>query len=402
MLNRLWCIHRILVFLLNQKQGPDTEQEKSFDSIFSTLPQLLDRVLVLPGRLKLGEQQVVFDNLALDLSKEYPEFDFQKLAFKSKTHSIHVGGIWSDPSHIFVDSLYLVPLPGFVNQISSETDVIAGLVNRVQLHQVNWDTLKQEGKLVTDSLTLEGFDLSIKRDKMLPDLNHLEKPYLLEDFIPVPDQVVLPKIIGHQGRVVYIEKGEMTGLEGFVSVDDIHFTLNYNQPINQSIPTSSGRALLYNEGSINYQYHRLDSGDFNLSVSLSDMPLELFNQMVDPLEAAKFKSGQLDKFRLEMIGDSISAKGQGIISYHDLHVEIYKSHQPDVKNLGSELLTLLVDKLLLKHSKSDAAATFTQDRIPYKSPINYWVKSGIHAASVAVLKGKTKKKKRQSKSKKRN
>ena len=384
------------------KQGPDTEQEKSFDSIFSTLPQLLDRVLVLPGRLKLGEQQVVFDNLALDLSKEYPEFDFQKLAFKSETHSIHVGGIWSDPSHIFLDSLYLVPLPGFVNQISSETDVIAGLVNRVQFHQVNWDTLKQEGKLVTDSLTLEGFDLSIKRDKMLPDLNHLEKPYLLEDFMPVPEQVVLPKIIGHQGRVVYIEKGEMTGLEGFVSVDDIHFTLNYNQPINQSTPTSSGRALLYNEGSINYQYHRLDSGDFNLSVSLSDMPLELFNQMVDPLEAAKFKSGQLDEFRLEMIGDSISANGQGIISYHDLHVEIYKSHQPDVKNLGSELLTLLVDKLLLKHSKSDAVAAFTQDRIPYKSPINYWVKSGIHAASVAVMKGKTKKKKKQSKSKKRN
>ena len=119
--------------------------------------------------------------------------------------------------------------------------------------------------------------------------------------------------------------------------------------------------------------------------------------MVDPLEAAKIKSGHLEQFRFNMIGDSLQALGKGTITYDDLHVEIFKSHQPDVKNFGSTLLTLLVDKIILKHSKTDASADFAQDRITFKGPINYWVKSGIHAASATVIKGKSeKKRKRQS------
>jgi hypothetical protein len=111
--------------------------------------------------------------------------------------------------------------------------------------------------------------------------------------------------------------------------------------------------------------------------------------MVDPLEAARFKSGHLHEFQLEMVGDSLQAAGMGTITYDDLHVEIFKSHEPDVKNFGSELLTLLVDKLVLKHSKYQASADFAQDRITFKGPINYWIKSGIHGASAAVMKGKS-------------
>jgi hypothetical protein len=121
---------------------------------------------------------------------------------------------------------------------------------------------------------------------------------------------------------------------------------------------------------------------------MADMPLELLNSMVDPLQAAKIKSGYLQTFEFSMVGDSLKAAGDAVITYDDLHVEIFKSHQPDVQNIGSSLLTLIVDKIVLKHSKSDAQSEFVQDRITFKGPINYWVKSAIHAASATVIKGK--------------
>jgi hypothetical protein len=59
-----------------------------------------------------------------------------------------------------------------------------------------------------DALLLNGFELSIKRDKTLPDPEQIDKPYLLGELIPVPDQVWLPRISGRNGRLVYFEIGE--------------------------------------------------------------------------------------------------------------------------------------------------------------------------------------------------
>ena len=82
------------------------------------------------------------------------------------------------------------------------------------------------------------------------------------------------------------------------------------------------------------------------------------------------------------------AVGEAIISYEDLHVRIFKTGSPDHRTLGSELLTLLVDNIIIKHAKSEASAEFTRDRITYKGPINYWIKIALQGAITAVRKGK--------------
>jgi hypothetical protein len=99
------------------------------------------------------------------------------------------------------------------------------------------------------------------------------------------------------------------------------------------------------------------------------------------------KSGYLHEMDISFQADSVKAVGSGLITYDDLHIEIFKRHEPDVRNFGSRLLTLLADGIVLKHSKTDAIGEFEQERIVYKSPINYWVKSCIHAAMTAVRKG---------------
>jgi hypothetical protein len=284
-----------------------------------------------------------------------------------------------------------------LESIDTEGDVLSAQIKQVRFQQLAWDSLIDKNILVADEMLIDGFDLSIKRDKTLPDPEHKTKPYLLADFIPSTEAARLPKISGKNGRAVYFETGEETGQEGHVNIEDISFTMYRQNPINEPEYVSFGSGLLYNRGRINYQYHRLDSGKFSLSVQMADMPLELLNNMVDPLQAAKIRSGYLQSFEFSMVGDSLQAAGDAVITYDDLHVEIFKSHQPDVQNIGSSLITLIVDKMVLKHSKSDAQSEFVQDRITFKGPINYWVKSAIHAAAATVIKGKPAKKSKKNK-----
>jgi hypothetical protein len=133
----------------------------------------------------------------------------------------------------------------------------------------------------------------------------------------------------------------------------------------------------------------LDSGRYYLKVSLQDFPLEALNEMVEPLESTKIKSGYLSEFTFQVIADSIRAVGEALISYDDLHVEFFKRGTPEKKSFGSELLTILVDDIILKHSKTKAQAGFERERIIYKGPINYWVKAAIKGAVTAVRKGKS-------------
>ena len=152
------------------------------------------------------------------------------------------------------------------------------------------------------------------------------------------------------------------------------------------------RAQLYEKGAIEVTYDRLDSSRFALKVSLKDFPAELLNEMVDPLEAAKIESGVIGWYEFQAIADGQQARGQSKMTYDDLHVRIFKRGSPDQRNLGSDLLTLLVDDVILKHSKTDATADFSRDRITFKGPVNYWAKIAIEGAVAAIKKGKKEKK----------
>ena len=354
--------------------------------------QFFNELTVFPGSVSFGNQRLDFGHLALQAEEETLLMDLRDLSLETNSNTIKIGRVWSGPSDLYLDSINQVPKPEFIQQIDTELDVISARVNRARLHDINWAALWEEKRLESDSLTIDGIDAAIARDKTLPDPEHQWKPYLLAAFIPEVENINIPRISGTNGKVVYREIGEKTGQEGFIAIEDISFEFNRYLPLSEPELVSQGQGKLYGQGPISYQYHRTDSGRFSLEVNLSDMPLVSLNQMVDPLEAARFKAGHLHEFQLEMVGDSLQATGVGTITYDDLHVEIFKSHQPDVKNFGSELLTLLVDKLILKHSKYQASADFRQDRITFKGPINYWIKSGIHGASAAVMKGKTPKK----------
>jgi len=250
------------------------------------------------------------------------------------------------------------------------------------------EQLQEGGDIHIPEISMNGFSLNLSRDKRLPDKEPVNKPHLLTGLMPSPEQVSIGEIIARNGTLKYAETGERTGRTGHIRLDDMQFNFLPQGREGADNQKLEGTFKIYGQGLTSFAYGESDTSNFWLQVSLKEMPLPLFNQMVDSLEAVKVRSGYLKEFEFYITGDSATAMGEALISYEDLHLEIFKRDEPEARNLGSELLTLLADGIVLRHSRTDAVASVQQSRITYKSPINYWIKSVVQGVMKTVRKGK--------------
>jgi hypothetical protein len=233
--------------------------------------------------------------------------------------------------------------------------------------------------------------LHVKRDKRLPDPAFVEKPVTLDALLQ-NGKIFTNGIILRNGNVNYEEVSLETVETGKIELHDINATISKNRGLgNEHYYSLSGDTRLYGQVPVSLNYHTTGPTTFNLSVDVEAFDLSMLNQMILPLQAMEIKSGRLGNYHLNVTADSQFADGEATMSYDDLHLEIFKRSDPEKKNLGSELLTLLADGIILKHDKENASATVHQARKPEKSIFNYWVKCAIHGAMNVVRHGKKKK-----------
>lgn len=351
--------------------------------------KMFGEIHIDPGQIIIDDNKILFDQVDVNLKGNQKKISLKDLAFVTKNSSIHIHHIWNSDSDLNIDSVTIVPDLEYLKGIETERDVVAGQFYRIEIQDIAWDSLIDNNKIIASGILLDGFDISIRRDKTLPDPERINKPILLSEMFPLIPGFNITRIKTRNGNISYHEVGEKTAQEGRITINDINITMNREKPITSAEEVLRGTARLYNQGKIQVEYNRLDSGRYYLKVSLQDFPLEALNEMVEPLESTKIKSGYLSEFTFQVIADSIRAVGEALISYDDLHVEFFKRGTPEKKSFGSELLTILVDDIILKHSKTKAQAGFERERIIYKGPINYWVKAAIKGAVTAVRKGKS-------------
>jgi len=351
--------------------------------------KMFGEIHIDPGQIIIDDNKILFDQVDVNLKGSQKKISLKDLAFVTKNSSIHIHHIWNSDSDLNIDSVTIVPDLEYLKGIETERDVVAGQFYRIEIQDIAWDSLIDNNKIIASGILLDGFDISIRRDKTLPDPERINKPILLSEMFPLIPGFNITRIKTRNGNISYHEVGEKTAQEGRITINDINITMNREKPITSAEEVLRGTARLYNQGKIQVEYNRLDSGRYYLKVSLQDFPLEALNEMVEPLESTKIKSGYLSEFTFQVIADSIRAVGEALISYDDLHVEFFKRGTPEKKSFGSELLTILVDDIILKHSKTKAQAGFERERIIYKGPINYWVKAAIKGAVTAVRKGKS-------------
>jgi|GEM_PF-2556342 len=309
-------------------------------------------------------------------------------------NTIRLGGVNMRSDALSVGLLQVMPTAAYLKSVQTENDIIQGTLRGVTLTQFEADSILNGGPIIANEMKLASIQLSIRRDKRLPDGPLMEKPFFLHELLP--DRFHVRKLTVADGTIAYSETSEKTGKTGDIVLQNLQATIAgiNGRELSQGIDLDA-RASLYGQAPFAVQYHVLNPDQFMFKLTVEPFDLTALNRVMVPLQSIEIRSGRLQSFSVEVLAGREHADGFATMSYRDLHLEIQKTGEPGKKNLGKSLsntfLTFVADGLILRNNKTRAKAAVHQGRIAEKSAFNYWIKIATHGALNVLRHGKQEK-----------
>lgn len=353
---------------------------------------VVDKFAAYDGTLITAKGQTFhFAKLHGSLAAPHRSVRLEGGQFDTEKAVLRVDGLDVEENKIAIKLFTITPQEAYVKNLKESASLLTGELHDIALTGFHLDSLLEQKKLVAQVVNVDRFALHIKKDKQLPSGPLKEKPFLLHEMLS--PAVHVKQLNVREGFIQYREISDKTHREGVVELHKINLAAHSLSPDKY---LSDGMVLnastrLYDKGEINLKYTYLSPTQFGLKVDLKPFDLTVLNQIIVPAQALEIKSGYLEGLQFDVIADRDKAVGNATMSYKNLHLEIFSKNDPEKKNLGSNLLTLLADGIVLKHNKENATASIEQERIATKSVFSYWVKIATHGAMNVVRHGKSRK-----------
>lgn len=364
------------------KKNDDKANKIDHKKVESLIP---DRITLHPGLLTLNNGRTIrFGKITTD--KDQGTFRCASLETAFVRSNLRAKGLLFTSGHLTMDSLMLTSNKKWYSKNQIEESQLDVAFQKLKISGFSMDELLNKHEANNLKVEMDHVELDVFRDKRLEDPPVKVKPSTLDGMIPMPSNVDVSEVIIHNGRIEYHHISDKTGEEGYVLLDNLTAKAEFDSL--SSFISLKAKTNLYNTGTIDVDYQTLDASTFRLNVLVKDVDLTKLNQIVMPLQALRIKSGFLKEYNMNVQANEDQASGRASITYHGLHLEIFKRDAPEHKSLGSEMLTLLADGIILKHSKQNATADVNHLRVKHKSIFHYWVTSAVHGAMGAVRKGK--------------
>jgi len=304
-----------------------------------------------------------------------------------------VKGFAIDSRKMAFDTLNLTPSKSWYANHSYAENILTAYIYHTDFTGFSMDSLLQAGKFENALVNVKGFKLNLAKDQRLPDPPYVEKPASLEGLLNLPKNISLKSIKLKHGRIDVSQISSKTGEEGHLDLSEIWADIKINAQSDKSLRLNlNGGAKLYDNGNVTLNYKTIDSEMFSLSAVVSGFDMTKLNKIVTPLNAVQIESGHLENYTFNITANNHRALGTASITYDNLHMIIFKKSEPEKKNLGSEILTLLADDFVIKNSKTNASTAILQLRVKNKTTFDYWVKSAVNGAIMAVREGRRKRK----------
>ncbi|MBL0740454.1 hypothetical protein [Chryseolinea lacunae] len=353
---------------------------------------VVDKFAAYDGTLTTAKGQTFrFTKLHGSLTTPHRSVRLEGGKFDTEKAVLRVDGLDVEENKIAVKLFTITPQDAYVKNLNVSASLLTGELHDIALTGFNLDSLLERKKLVAQAMNVDRFALHISKDKQLPSGTLKDKPFLLHEMMS--PAVHVKQLNVREGFIQYRETSDKTHREGVVELHKINLAATSLGPDNY---LSDGMVLnastrLYDKGEINLKYTYLSPTQFGLKVDLKPFDLTVLNQIIVPAQALEIRSGYLEGLQFDVIADRNKAVGNATMSYKNLHLEIFSKNDPEKKNLGSSLLTLLADGIVLRHNKENATAPIEQERIATKSVFSYWVKIATHGAMNVVRHGKSRK-----------
>ena len=376
----LEMFHPIIHAPANKNDGKaSTINHKKIESLIP------ERMTLHPGLLTLSNGRTIrFGKITTD--KSDGTFQCASLETDFVRSKLRVKDLLFTSAYLTMDSLILTSNKKWYSKTQVEESQLDVAFQNLKISGFSMEDLLNKQEANNLKVEIGRVELDVFRDKRLEDPPVKVKPSTLDGMIPIPSNMDVSEIVIHDGRIEYHHISDKTGEEGYVLLDNLSAKAEFDSL--SSFISLKAKTNLYNTGTIDVDYQTLDRSTFRLNVLVKDVDLTKLNQIVMPLQALRIKSGFLKEYNMSVQADEDQANGRASITYQGLHLEIFKRDAPDHKSLGSEMLTLLADGIILKHSKQNATANVNHLRVKHKSIFHYWVTSAVHGAMGAVRKGK--------------
>jgi hypothetical protein len=367
-----------------------SKKEKSSKGIPT---DVVEAFALYDGELTLPKGQVLkFTKAEGDLNAAHQVLSLDEATFGTDKIALQLNGLKVQEGRLDIKRFTITPQEAFAKNLAVETSLVTGELTDISLLDFHLDSLVAHQTLVASSVNVDKFSLHISKDKRLPDAVPKEKPFLLQEML-VP-MIHAKKLKVRDGFIRYRETSDITGKEGEISLHKITIeasSVDAHKYLSDGL-TVNATTRLYDQGEVHLNYRFLSPEQFALTIDMLPFDLTMLNTLIVPLKAMEIKSGDLEALHVNVTAGRERAVGSATMSYQNLHLELFSRTDPEKKNLGSTLLTLLADDLVLKHNKQHATATIDQTRIPTKSVFNYWIRIAAQGALNVVRHGKPAKK----------
>lgn len=273
----------------------------------------------------------------------------------------------------------------FNKQNGYQSDYFEGKLDSVVISQPNIRRWFDNGEMAGRSMSVNGLDLDIYRDKRIP-FDEKRRPEMFQDIIknlPYPIQIDSLKLI--DARIKYAEQPLLGDEQGQIRFSNLNVCLKpfTNMKVSGSeIPDFKldGTATIMDscqmKVSMKFKMNHPDNL-FTASGSLSPFKMRILNPVLGPLSLVSIRTGQVDQFTFNFTADKTQATGQLLFGYNDLRISVLELKDGNTKE--AKFASFMANSLLLR-SKNPRGKELLPDEISFqrdqkRSVLNYLWKS---------------------------
>ena len=328
-----------------------------------------------------------------------------------KYYSIATTDVYLDvvESTLVVDGFRLIPRYSkeeYNKAISYNNDWFSISTKTIRVAHLDFEELEFNKLIDIKSLSIEGADIDIYRDKRLPDAPFKYKPLLAGLIGRIPIEMNIDTVRIEGTRLRYQEQTDASDQPGTVFFEPLKVTVQH---------VTNSPDLLAQDPTMVVDFHGRIMGtsdldarlnidltskheDFTIRGSLQPVPGTAFNLMVEHLLPVKIESADISRTAFSFTANDDISHGELILEYDNLQVEVLKGRDQDKKSRLISFVAngLIHDKNIPDHHKY-RTGTIRFERRKDKAIVNFlWnsCKTGI-ISIVAPIADKNKKVERQ-------
>ncbi|MEK6476880.1 DUF748 domain-containing protein [Catalinimonas sp. 4WD22] len=307
-------------------------------------------------------------------------------------YTFKLGLLQADPvaEQLIVENFSVEPqksLYQFARDVGHQADRINLNVARLDMEQIDLHYLVSDLAFLVGKITIEDAELSVFKDKRLPEAPQETKPMVQEAILNIPIPFRLDTLQLKRGNIKYQEQVEDAQEPGAITFEELYMSAYgitnldslQEQAMEVDIQTRfMGKSTMdihfnFPLNSPNYQHY--------IQAEMYELPLESMNVMLEKTAFARVESGYAYAVKFNISANDKVSKGDMHFAYKDLKIELINKDDPNDPRLKEVVGSILANAFVVKtdnpssNSQPLRIGEISFERNPNKSVFSYWWKS---------------------------